>query len=66
MAIDQMEYCGECEHYAECQARTGEGPCLYAQEKDAEEEAFLKELEADLWAMDEDESYFAQEEDNAN
>ena len=79
MAVDQIEYCGGCEHYAECQARTGEGPCLYAQEKEAEEEAFLyaqekeaeeeafmKELEEDLWAMDEDESYFNQEEDNVN
>ena len=64
MAVDQIEYCGGCEHYAECQARTGEGPCLYAQEKEAEEEAFLKELDEELWAMDEDMSYFSQEEDN--
>lgn len=27
MAIDQIEYCGSCEHYATCKARLGNGVC---------------------------------------
>ena len=30
MAVDQIEYCGACEYYAECKARKGEGECIVA------------------------------------
>ena len=32
MAVDQTEYCGCCERYAECKARLGEGACVKAED----------------------------------
>lgn len=32
MAVDQIEYCGCCERYAECKARLGEGACVKAED----------------------------------
>lgn len=55
MAIDQIEYCGSCEHYAKCQARVGKGPCLHVDKAKEIEEA-VNELDEELWAIAEDES----------
>lgn len=50
MAIDQIEYCGGCEYYAECKARLGHGACPLEVDED---EGYVKDpiSETETWSL---------------